>query len=81
VVIARYTADAWRGRVFAVRFFLAFITSGLAVAAIAFLHGRGGFGLVLLLTTVCAGLVVIAVAGIAVLASRVESGPRVQPAE
>ena len=81
VVIARYTADAWRGRVFAVRFFLAFITSGLAVAGIAFLHGRGGFGLVLLLTTVCAGLFAFAVAGIAVLAARVESAPRVQPAE
>ena len=81
VVIARYTADAWRGRVFAVRFFLAFITSGLAVFAIAFLHGRGGFGLVLLLTAICAGLFAFAVAGIAVLAARVESGPRVQPAE
>ncbi len=81
VVIARYTADAWRGRVFAVRFFLAFITSGLAVFAIAFLHGRGGFGLVLLLTAFCAALFAVAVAGIAVLAARVESGPRVQPAE
>jgi MFS family permease len=81
VVIARYTADAWRGRVFAVRFFLAFITSGLAVVLIALLHGRGGFGLVLLLTTICAALFALAVVGIAVLASRVESGVRVQPAE
>lgn len=81
VVIARYTADAWRGRIFAVRFFLAFITSGLAVAAIAFLHGRGGFGLVLLLTTACAALFAFAVGGIAVLAARIESGARMQPAE
>jgi MFS family permease len=81
VVIARYTADAWRGRIFAVRFFLAFITSGLAVAAIAFLHGRGGFGLVLLLTTACAALFVFAVVGIAVLAAKIESGARMQPAE
>jgi MFS family permease len=81
VVIARYTADAWRGRVFAVRFFLAFITSGLAVALIAFLHGRGGFGLVLLLTAACAALFALSVIGIAVLAARVESGARMQPAE
>ncbi|MCB0891861.1 MAG: MFS transporter, partial [Propionibacteriaceae bacterium] len=46
VVIARYTADAWRGRVFAVRFFLAFITSGLAVWLISALLGKGGFDLV-----------------------------------
>jgi MFS family permease len=81
VVIARYTADAWRGRVFAVRFFLAFITSGLAVVMIAFLHGQGGFSMVLLLTAVCAALFAASVIGIAVLAARAESGARVQPAE
>src|SRR5260370_1216315 len=47
LVIARYTADAWRGRVYAVRYFLTFLAAGAAVTAIAFLHGRGGFGLVL----------------------------------
>lgn len=47
IVIARYTADAWRGRVYAVRYFLAFITSGIAVQLIAQLYGRGGFDLVL----------------------------------
>src|SRR5262249_61091481 len=30
VVIARYTADAWRGRVYAVRYFLTFVSSGAA---------------------------------------------------
>src|SRR5205085_804961 len=40
MVVARYTADAWRGRVYAVRYFLVFISSGAAVATIAFLHGR-----------------------------------------
>ncbi len=50
IVLARYTADAWRGRVYAVRYFLIFISAGLAVAAIAFLHSRGGFDLVLLAT-------------------------------
>src|SRR5262249_27328135 len=47
IVIARYTADAWRGRVYAVRYFLTFITSGIAVQLIARLYGRGGFDLVL----------------------------------
>lgn len=50
IVLARYTADAWRGRVYAVRYFLVFITAGIAVASIAFLHARGGFDLVLLVT-------------------------------
>jgi hypothetical protein len=47
IVMARYVADAWRGRVYAVRYFLTFITSGIAVQLIAQLHGRGGFDLVL----------------------------------
>jgi hypothetical protein len=45
------------------------------------LHGRGGFGLVLLLTAACAGLFALSVIGIAVLAARVEAGVRMQPAE
>lgn len=47
IVIARYVADAWRGRVYAVRYFLAFTTSGVAVQLIAQLYGRGGFDPVL----------------------------------
>ena len=57
LVIARYTADAWRGRVYAVRYFLTFMISGVAVSMIAVLYGRGGFGLVLGATAVdCARL-------------------------
>src|SRR5207244_11274421 len=52
MVIARYTADRWRGRIYAVRYFLIFVSSGAAVAAIAFLHSRGGFALVLGATAV-----------------------------
>src|SRR5262249_41249407 len=82
VVIARYTADAWRGRIYAVRFFLAFISSGAAVSIIAFLHGRGGFGLVLAVTTIFAGLFAASTIGVAFLANRVENGVRAaQPAE
>jgi len=82
VVIARYTADAWRGRIYAVRFFLAFISSGLAVLMIAALHGKGGFSLVLSITTACAGVFAVCTALVALLAARVERGlGRLQPAE
>ena len=30
MIMARYTADAWRGRVYAVRYFLLFISAGAA---------------------------------------------------
>jgi MFS family permease len=72
LVIARYTADAWRGRVYAVRYFLTFLVSGAAVGAIAFLHGRGGFGLVLGMTAVIALGFVVATAAIAMLVNGVE---------
>jgi MFS family permease len=82
VVIARYTADAWRGRVFAVRFFLAFISSGLAVSLIAALHGKGGFNLVLFMTAGFAILFAIATISIALLANKAEAkSPAAQPAE
>ncbi len=72
LVIARYTADAWRGRVFAVRYFLTFLVSGAAVSTIAFLHNRGGFDLVLGTTAVIALGFVVATALIAVLVNGVE---------
>jgi hypothetical protein len=72
LVIARYTADAWRGRVYAVRYFLTFLAAGAAVTAIAVLHGRGGFGLVLGTTAMIALGFVAATAAIAVLVNAVE---------
>jgi MFS family permease len=72
MVIARYTADAWRGRVFAVRYFLTFLVSGAAVSLIALLHGRGGFDLVLAVTATIALGFVVATAMIAVLVNNVE---------
>jgi MFS family permease len=47
MILARYTADAWRGRVYAIRYFTLFVSSGLAIAMISILHQSGGFGLVL----------------------------------
>jgi MFS family permease len=68
MVIARYTADAWRGRVYSVRYFLTFITSGVAVQLIAQLYGRGGFDLVL---TAIAGTGFVMMAGVFILAGAV----------
>jgi MFS family permease len=83
MVIARYTADAWRARVYAVRYFVTYLISGVAVSMIALLHSRGGFDLVLVVTAVVALGFVIATAAIAVLVNGVEKqGARVaQPAE
>ena len=83
MVIARYTADAWRGRVFAVRYFLTFVVSGAAVSLIALLHGRGGFDLVLAVTATISLGFVVATAVIAVLVNGVEKerAPAPQPAE
>ena len=82
LVIARYTADAWRARIYAVRYFITYVISGVAVSMIAFLHSRGGFDLVLLVTAVVAAGFVIGTALIAILVSGVERERRaVQPAE
>jgi MFS family permease len=80
MVIARYTADRWRGRIYAVRYFLIFVSSGAAVAAIAFLHSRGGFPLVLGATALIALVFSVATAAIAVLVSGVERERRVAQA-
>ena len=80
-IIARYTADAWRGRVYAVRYFLTFMVSGVAVSMIAVLYGRGGFGLVLSATALIALGFLIAVLLIAAIASSVEKTRVLQPAE
>src|SRR5580693_2845112 len=81
LVIARYTADAWRGRVYAVRYFLTFMVSGVAVSMIAFLYARGGFDLVLDATAVIALGFLIAVLLIALIANSVEKVRIIQPAE
>ena len=76
IVLARYTADAWRGRVYAVRYFLVFTTAGAAVAAIAFLHSRGGFDLVLLVT---AGICLVFFLATVLLAFIVSGAERSRP--
>ena len=82
LVIARYTADAWRARVYAVRYFVTYVISGVAVSMIAILYGRGGFDLVLMVTAIVALGFVIGTAAVAFLVNDVERGRRMaQPAE
>lgn len=81
-VIARYTADAWRARVYAVRYFITYLISGAAISMIAFLHSRGGFDLVLTVTAVIAMGFVVGTAGVAFLVGGVERNFKAaQPAE
>ena len=81
LLIARYTADAWRGRVYAVRYFITFMISGVAVSMIAVLYGRGGFSLVLGATAVVAMGFLIAAIAIAIFANGVEKARLPRPAE
>ena len=55
-VLARYTPPAWRGRTYAFRFFLIFTSAGPAVWGIGKLYDIGGFDLVLLWTSIIAGI-------------------------
>jgi MFS family permease len=71
-VLARYTPAAWRGRVYAIRFFLIFTTAGPAVWAIGRLWDRGGADLVLFVTAVIAALFAINSLGITALVAGVE---------
>jgi len=56
IVLARYTPPAWRGRIYAFRFFLIFTSAGPAVWGIGKLYERGGFDLVLFVAAVVAGI-------------------------
>jgi hypothetical protein len=81
-VIARYTADRWRSRIYAVRYFITYVISGAAISMIAFLHGRGGFDLVLVVTAVIALGFVIGTLGVAMVVNGVERDLKAaQPAE
>jgi MFS family permease len=56
IVLARYTPPAWRGRIYALRFFIIFTSAGPAVWGIGKLYDRGGFDLVLLVAAIVAGI-------------------------
>jgi MFS family permease len=84
MVVARYTADAWRGRVYAVRYFLIFVSAGAAVGLIAYLHKNGGFELVLLASAGVAFVLLVGVLGIVAIVSgaeRARAAAAIAPAE
>jgi len=56
LVLARYTPAGWRGRIYAIRFFLIFTMAGPATWGIGRLYDYGGFDLVLVIGTAVAGL-------------------------
>lgn len=72
IVLARYTADAWRGRVYAVRYFLLFISAGCAIGMISLLHEHGGFALVLAADAAVAFAMFALTVGLAVLVNGFE---------
>ncbi|HVZ50399.1 MAG TPA: MFS transporter [Pseudolabrys sp.] len=83
MIIARYTADAWRGRVYAVRYFTLFISAGAAVGLIALLHKNGGFGMVLGTNALIAFVMFVATLGLVWLIVSIEGkhATAQQPAE
>lgn len=83
IVLARYTPPAWRGRVYAIRFFLNFTLAGPAVWGIGRLYDSGGFSMVLWVMALCAAAYVLNTFAITALVSGVERARRdaAQPAE
>jgi predicted MFS family arabinose efflux permease len=81
-VLARYTADVWRARVYSVRYFITYVISGAAISMIAFFHARGGFDLVLGITAIVAFGMVIGTIGVAFVVNGAEREMKsMQPAE
>ena len=82
IILARYTADAWRGRVYAVRYFTLFISAGIAIAMISLLHKSGGFAMVLGANSVVALAMFLAALGLVTLIYGIEARhAAAQPAE
>jgi MFS family permease len=82
IILARYTADAWRGRVYAVRYFTLFISAGAAVAMISLLHNAGGFGMVMGVNAVIALTMFMCTVALAMLIVSIETRhAAAQPAE
>lgn len=78
-LITRYTPDAWRGRVFSVKYILNLGVSAFAVPSIAVLYMREG-GFETLFTVLGIGAVVMTITAVVLLA-RVGERPEPAPAE
>jgi len=73
IILARYTADAWRGRVYAVRYFTLFISAGAAVAMISLLHKHGSFALLLGVNSIIALIMFLSTLALVVLIVNIEA--------
>ena len=73
IILARYTADAWRGRVYAIRYFTLFISAGAAVAMISLLHKNGSFALVLGVNSIIALIMFLSTIGLVSLIVSIEA--------
>jgi MFS family permease len=89
LVLARYTPPAWRGRIYAFRFFLIFTMAGPAAWGIGRLYDLGGFNLVLGIGAAIAAVGALNTFAISALVTGVEkqraaekasAGPARQPA-
>ncbi|MDO8712930.1 MAG: MFS transporter [Polynucleobacter sp.] len=58
-MLGKYTADEWRGRAYAARYFLGFTAAGLSVGLVSILYNQGGFDLMLKAIAVLSLLTVI----------------------
>ena len=81
MLLARYTADAWRGRVYAVRYFLLFVSAAAAIGMISYLHATGGFTLVLAVNAAIAFTIFVATTALALLVNNIEVRQTTQAAE
>jgi MFS family permease len=82
MILARYTADAWRGRVYAIRYFTLFISAGIAIAMISLLHETGSFSLVLGANSIIALAMFLSTLGLVSLIMNIEARhAATQPAE
>ena len=62
-LIARYTPDAWRGRVYSVKYVLSFTVAAAAVPSIAWLYeDAGGFATMFMLASFAAAVITLTVA-------------------
>lgn len=68
-MVARYSSGAWRARVYAMRYFVSFGASALAIPLVRLTHGSGGFSALLL---VLAGLAAVTLAAAALFPHRPE---------
>jgi hypothetical protein len=82
IVLARYTPSAWRGRIYAIRFFLIFTMAGPATWGIGRLYEQGGFDSVLGIGAVIAVIGAVNTFVISMLVTGVENrrARQVQPA-